>query len=91
MTDWPQYVKTKTTANSLSAAQQSEPSAREYLAITFIENWVAILCLLLIMFFFIGGAILDYNKLTSASYFFDGGKIITGFLVGTFAPRGSKK
>jgi hypothetical protein len=91
MTDWTQYVKTKTQANSLSGIQPSHPNTQEYLFITFIENWVAALCLLLIIFFFLGGVIADSYKLNCSSNFFDAGKVFMGVLVGIFTPRGSKK
>jgi hypothetical protein len=91
MTDWTQYVRAKTSANSLSGIKPSHPSTKEYLFITFIENWIALFCLFLILFFFAGGAVADFVKLSCSSYFFDAGKILLGVLVGIFTPRGKHK
>jgi hypothetical protein len=91
MTDWTQYVKAKAQANSLKGIEPSHPSTKEYLVITFIENWIAALCLVLIVFFFVGGVVADSYKLPCSSNFFDAGKVVMGVLVGLFTPRGSKR
>ncbi|WP_143505280.1 hypothetical protein [Pseudomonas sp. ICMP 460] len=83
MKDWNTYAQSRASSASGSGA---EPSVTEYLSIKLADNWIAVVVVMVMVLFALGGVVtLIPDKpsfSTSSVWFFDAAKLCLGVFLG---------